>query len=60
MISKFDVIKIFKKKIKEIKYHNNLYFSQDNPELSDTEYDDLKKTLVNLENKHSFLKDRRF
>ena len=57
MISKFDVIKIFKKKIKEIKYHNNLYFSQDNPELSDTEYDDLKKTLVNLENKHSFLKD---
>ena len=57
MISKSDVIKIFKKKIKEIKYHNNLYFNQDNPEISDTEYDNFKKTLINLENKHPFLKD---
>ena len=57
MISKFDVIEIFKKKIKEIKYHNNLYFNQDNPELSDIEYDNLKKILIELENKHSFLKD---
>ncbi len=57
MISKLDVIEIFKNKIKEIKYHNNLYFNKDNPEISDIEYDNLKKTLINLENKHSFLKD---
>ena len=57
MITKLDVIKIFKEKIKEIKYHNNLYFNQDNPEILDTEYDNLKKVLINLENKHSFLKD---
>ena len=57
MITKPDVIKIFKEKIKEIKYHNNLYFNQDNPEILDTEYDNLKKVLINLENKHSFLKD---
>ena len=57
MISKLDVIEIFKNKIKEIKYHNNLYFNKDNPEISDIEYDNLKKTLIYLENKHSFLKD---
>jgi DNA ligase (NAD+) len=57
MISKFDVIEIFKKKIREIKYHNNLYFNKDNPEISDIEYDNLKKILISLENKHSFLKE---
>ena len=57
MISKFDVIEIFKKKIREIKYHNNLYFNNDNPEISDIEYDNLKKILISFENKHSFLKD---
>ena len=57
MISKYDVIKTFKKKIKEIKFHNNLYFNQDNPGISDIEYDNLKKELINLENKYLFLKN---
>ena len=35
---------------KLINYHNNLYYNLDNPILSDTQYDELYKKLVDLEN----------
>jgi DNA ligase (NAD+) len=57
MVNKLYIIEDFKKKIKEIKRHNNLYFNKDNPEITDTEFDNLKKEIVNLENKNKFLKD---
>ena len=57
MVNKLFIIEDFKKKIKEIKRHNNLYFNKDNPEITDTEFDNLKKEIVNLENKNKFLKD---
>ena len=56
MNKKNNLIKEFKKKIKEIKKHNNLYFNRDNPIISDAEYDDLKKELSNLEKSNKFLK----
>ena len=56
MLSKNTLLKDYKKKISEIKKHNNLYFNSDNPEISDKEYDDLKKEIVLLENKYLFLK----
>ena len=39
MVNKLFIIEDFKKKIKEIKRHNNLYFNKDNPEITDTEFD---------------------
>ena len=50
--------KIFLKNIKKIevlKKHNNLYYNQDNPEISDKEYDVLKQELQELEKKYKFL-----
>jgi DNA ligase (NAD+) len=34
---------------REIEYHNNRYYVQDDPEISDTEYDDLLRELNALE-----------
>ncbi|KXZ40382.1 DNA ligase (NAD+) [Alkalithermobacter thermoalcaliphilus JW-YL-7 = DSM 7308] len=44
------------KKIKElvdiINYHNHKYYVEDNPEISDNEYDDLMRKLIDLEEKY--------
>ena len=57
MINKTNVTKNFKKKINELKKHNKLYFNNDNPVISDKEYDELKKEIIYLQEKHKFLKD---
>ena len=49
-------IKLFKSKIQLLKKHNKLYFINDNPEISDREYDLLKKELIELEDQNDFLK----
>ena len=51
-----EIIKRFKEKIKNIKEHNDLYYNQDNPQISDAEYDYLKKELLELEKSKPFLK----
>ena len=33
------IIRSFKKKIKELKNHNNFYYNFDNPKISDAQYD---------------------
>ena len=57
MNTKSEIISRFKKKIKLIKYHNIQYFNLDSPKISDAEYDKLKKELISLEEKNSFLKE---
>ena len=37
---------------KEIEYHNKLYYEQDEPEISDYEYDKLTQRLKKLEKEH--------
>jgi len=37
---------------KEIEHHNNLYYVQDQPEISDSEYDSLVQKLLALESEH--------
>ena len=49
--------KNYKKKINELKLHNRLYFDENSPKISDKEYDKLKKEIIELEKKFSFLKN---
>lgn len=37
---------------KKIKYHNNRYYTLDDPEIMDSEYDNLFKRLIDLEKEH--------
>ncbi len=45
-------------KIQEIKKHNKLYYEKSSPEISDANYDKLKKDIIELENKHKYLKNK--
>ena len=56
MNKKIDLIKIYKNKINLLKKHNKLYFNDDKPIISDSEYDSLKKEILDLEKKNNFLK----
>tara|TARA_Y100000591_G_scaffold332557_1_gene370349 strand:- start:2098 stop:4119 length:2022 start_codon:yes stop_codon:yes gene_type:complete len=47
--------KIYIDKINKITRHNELYYSKDKPIISDKEYDDLKKSILDLEKKYTFL-----
>ena len=46
MENKNKVTNDFKKRVKEIKKHNNYYFKDDNPKISDAEYDKLKNEVL--------------
>ena len=56
MVNKLTIIERYKKKIKLLNKHNKLYFNNDNPEISDSEYDNLKKEINDLEKNNIFLK----
>ncbi len=56
MSHKLEIINLYKKKISLLKKHNKLYFNNDNPIISDSDYDRLKKEISNLEKKNNFLK----
>ena len=55
MVSKTDIQKEHTKLKEKIKFHNEKYHSEDNPEISDQEFDLLFKELIDLENKYAFL-----
>ena len=50
------IIESYKKKIRILKKHNDLYYNNDNPSISDREYDELKINIKEEEKKYSFLK----
>ena len=56
MNRKQEIINFYKKKISLLKKHNKLYFNNDNPIISDSDYDRLKKEITNLEKNNNFLK----
>ena len=56
-MNKDQIIKIYRSKIKEFNKHNKLYYDKSNPKISDSDYDDLKKEIYSLENRHDFLKN---
>ena len=49
--------KKYKKKIKEFINHNQFYYEKNNPRISDKDYDELKKEILDLEKKFNFLND---
>ena len=55
MVNKSEIINKYKKKINLLKKHNKSYFNNDNPEISDSEYDILKKEINDLEKNNKFL-----
>ncbi|RPG96248.1 MAG: NAD-dependent DNA ligase LigA [Candidatus Pelagibacter sp. TMED165] len=57
MDKKSEIIKIYKDKINILKKHNKLYFENDNPDISDSQYDVLKREITDLEKKNNFLKE---
>jgi len=53
-----EIEKGYLKKIEELRKFDKAYFDDDNPIISDKEYDQIKQEILNLEKKHSFLKDK--
>jgi len=47
---------IYQKKIKLLTDYNKFYYNNDNPKVTDKEYDQLKQEILSLENKYKFLK----
>ena len=44
-----NIEKIINELIDKINYHNEKYYNEDSPEISDMEYDNLVKELIRLE-----------
>ena len=53
-----DLKKIYRFKLKEYIKHNKLYYQKSHPKISDSEFDDLKNEIIELEKKHKFLKNK--
>ena len=51
-----EIIKEYKLKIKNLKKHNDFYYNNDNPKISDAQFDIIKKKVLELEKKYTFLK----
>ncbi len=56
MSDKKDIIKKYRKKIENLIRHNKLYYSDDKPIISDSDYDQIKSEILNLEKTYSYLK----
>ena len=48
----------YKKKIKLLSHYNKVYYNDNISEITDSEYDDLKKDIFNLERKYTYLKSK--
>ena len=53
-----EIKKKYNIKVKELKLHNKLYFDKNKPKISDSDYDELKKEIFDLENQYSFLDNK--
>ncbi len=54
-MNEVELRKYYNKKIAEIKKYNKLYFEDSSPIISDSKYDKIKKEILDLEKKYSFL-----
>ena len=58
MVNKVLIKKSYIDKIKDLNKHNELYYSKNNPSVTDKEFDDLKKDIIELEKKYKFLRHK--
>ena len=56
---KSGIKKKYQIKLAEFNKHNKLYYNKSKPIISDSEFDDLKKEIIDLENKYKFLKSKK-
>ena len=49
------IIEKYNKKIENLQKHNRLYYDKNSPKISDAEYDQIKKEVILLEKKFSYL-----
>ena len=57
-MNKGEIKKLYKKKINQFKKNNYLYFEKNAPKISDSNFDQLKSEILELEKKFSFLKSQ--
>ena len=57
-MSKKEIQILYKKKINILNQYNKSYYDKSKPEVSDKVYDELKKDILNLEEKYKFLKSK--
>jgi len=55
-MKKKEIESIYKKKLKKFHEHSKSYYEKNNPIITDTDFDHLKKEILELENKYVFLK----
>ena len=55
---KYLIQKEYKKKIKLLSYYNQKYYNDNISEITDREYDELRRNIIDLEKKHKFLKSK--
>jgi len=53
-----EIEKIYIEKINQLKKYNKEYFKQDNPTVSDVDYDKIKIKILDLEKKYTYLKNK--
>ena len=51
-----EIRKKYNKKINEYKKQSHLYYNESNPTITDSQFDKLKKEIIELEKKHKFLR----
>jgi len=56
-MQKKEIEKVYIEKINQLKKHDKAYFKHDNPIISDADYDNIKKQILNLEKKYKYLKN---
>ena len=57
-MKKYEIKKKYNSKINEFKKHNRLYYNESKPIVTDKEFDQLKKEILELETKYDFLNNR--
>ena len=58
-MSNLKIKKNYQKLIRELEKHNKLYFDKSSPIISDSDYDKLKKKIIDIEKNNIFLKNIR-